>query len=209
MTGAGHLDRLAVCGIDRYYENYPEDANIEPETLADKRINGPEEESGRPVNAEQEAVWSELARLKKAGLIKKAGLAFSGSATLLDDLLKDRQEIDYVELPVNYKMGFSEGDLAQKYYTISRRRYKEILVRSPFAGGELAELDPGVFRQDKTPHSAIDWALRYVLSFPFVVTCVASTGDPAHAAEDMDAAERFRPLTEEEREQLRHIVEKL
>lgn len=208
-SGAGHLDRLAVCGIERYYENYPEDANIEPETLADKRINGPEEESGRPVNAEQEAVWSELARLKKSGLIKKAGLAFCGSATLLDDLLKDRKEIDYVELPVNYKTGFSEGDLAQKYYTISRRRYKEILVRSPFAGGELAELDPGVFRQDKTPHSAIDWALRYVLSFPFVVTCVASTGDPAHAAEDMDAAERFRPLTEEEREQLRHIVEKL
>ena len=194
-TGAGYLDRLAVCGIERYYEDYPEDTDLEPETLADKRIDGPEEETGRPVNPELEKVWAELARLKNAGLIKKAGIAFCGSATLLDDLLKDRREIDYVELPVNYKMGFSEGDLAQKYYTISRRRYKEILVRNPFAGGELTD--------------NVDWALRYVLSFPFVVTCVASTGDPAHAAEDMDAADRFRPLTEEEREQLRKAAERL
>ena len=155
-------------------------------------------------------------------MIKKAGLAFSGSATLLDDLLKDRQEVDYVELPVNYKMGFEEGDLAQKYYTIARRRYKEILVRSPFAGGELAELDKGMFRKDeesdishfhigkkerKALESAVDWALRYVLSFPFVVTCIASSGDPDHAAENMDAAERFRPLTEDERELLKKTAE--
>ena len=234
-TGAGYLDRLAVCGIEKYYADYPEDSNIEPETLADKRINGPEEESGRPVNNELEAVWAELGRLKKEGLIKKGGLAFCGSATLLDDLLKDRQEIEYVELPVNYKMGFAEGDLAQKYYTISRRRYKEILVRSPFAGGELAHLakatkavsDPqaegsdsaddvlrktmagyAMLKKDTAPRSAVDWALRYVLSFPFVVTCVASTGDPEHAAEDMDAAERFRPLNEEEREKLKQMLVK-
>ncbi len=199
-TGAGYLDRLAVSGVERYYSDYPEDENIEPETLADKRIDGPEGESGRPVNPKLEGVWTELGKLKKAGVIRKAGLAFNGSATLLDDLLKDRQEIDYVELPVNYKMGLSDGDLAQKYYTISRRRYKEILVRSPFAGGELASID------DAAPHGAIDWALRYVLSFPFVVTCVASTGDPDHAREDMDAAERFRPLTEEDRERLKQAV---
>ena len=226
-SGAGYLDRLAVCGIERYYGNYPEDANIDPETLADKRIDGPEEESDRPVSEELQAVWAELGRLKEAGLIRKGGLAFCGSATLLDDLLKDRQEIDYVELPVNYKMGFSEGDLAQKYYTISRRRYKEILVRSPFAGGELthpswieedhqAEEADGtddvlrrsmagyaMLKKDTAPHSAVDWALRYVLSFPFVVTCVASTGDPEHAVEDMDSAGRFRPLSEDDREKLK------
>ena len=230
-SGAGYLDRLAVCGIERYYGNYPEDANIDPETLADKRIDGPEEESGRPVSEELQAVWAELGRLKEAGLIRKGGLAFCGSATLLDDLLKDRQEIDYVELPVNYKMGFSEGDLAQKYYTISRRRYKEILVRSPFAGGELAQLSYdeaedqtegregkddvlrrsmagyAMLKKDAAPHSAVDWALRYVLSFPFVVTCVASTGDPEHAAEDMDSADRFRPLSEDDREKLKKISE--
>jgi hypothetical protein len=181
-------------------------------------------------------------------------------------------------------MGFSEGDLAQKYYTISRRRYKEILVRSPFDGGELARLDEDAFRnggdqlykqevssvaadngqrnagdgqgaadngkraagdgrvaadngqghadggnedaakstetlrktmagyallkKHHAPKSAVDWALRYVLSFPFVVTCVASSGDPAHAEEDMEAAERFRPLTEEDRGRLKSAAEK-
>ena len=229
--GAGYLDRLAVCGIERYYGDYPEDANIDPETLADKRIDGPEEASGRPVSAELQSVWEELRKLKAKGLIRKGGLAFCGSATLLDDLLKDRQEIEYVELPVNYRMGFSEGDLAQKYYTISRRRYKEILVRSPFAGGELARpswaekaehSDDGeasedilrktmagyaMLKKDTAPRSAVDWALRYVLSFPFVVTCVASTGDPEHAAENMDAADRFRPLTEEDREELKQLME--
>lgn len=230
-SGAGYFDRLAVCGVERYYSDYPEDANIDPETLADKRIDGPEEESGRPVNKELQAVWKTLGKLKQAGHIKKAGLAFSGSATLLDDLLKDRQEIDYVELPVNYKMGFQEGDLAQKYYTISRRRYKEILVRSPFAGGELAQLSYdeaedraegregkddvlrrsmagyAMLKKDAAPHSAVDWALRYVLSFPFVVTCVASTCDPEHAAEDMDSADRFRPLSEEDRDKLKIMSE--
>ena len=64
-------------------------------------------------------------------------------------------------------------------------------------------------KQETAPRSAVDWALRYVLSFPFVVTCIASTGDPEHAAEDMDAAERFRPLTEEQREELRQIANRL
>ena len=64
-----------------------------------------------------------------------------------------------------------------------------------------------MLKKDTAPRSAVDWALRYVLSFPFVVTCVASTGDPEHAAENMDAADRFRPLTEEDREELKQLME--
>lgn len=239
-SGAGYLDRLAVNGVERFYPSYPEDENIDPETLADKRIDGPQEKTAKPGSAFLDDIWSVVNDLKKNGLVKKAGLAFNGSATLLDDLLKERQEIDYVELPVNYLMGTSEGDLAQKYYTISRRRYKEILVRSPFAGGRLTDMGTeaekvlGISRDgskagsgnDETesgkarftmagyammkkadaPASAVDWALRYVLSYPFVVISVASTGDPEHAAENLDAAERFRPLTEEDRDKLKEAV---
>ena len=239
-SGAGCFDRLAVNGVERFYPSYPEDANIDPETLADKRLDGPQEETAKPGSAFLENIWSVIRDLKEKGLIKKAGLAFNGSATLLDDMLKERQEIDYVELPVNYLMGMSKGDLAQKYYTISRRRYKEILVRSPFAGGCLTELSAeeekilgispdedrnksgkdaaeaerarftmagyAMMKKTNAPSSAVDWALRYVLSYPFVVISVASTGDPDHAAENMDSAERFRPLTEEDREKLKEAA---
>lgn len=243
LTGAGCLDRLAVSGIEGL-AGAKEDPDLEPETLADKRIDGPEDQAANASyeTEELDLIWKKLGELKRKGLIKKAGIAFSGTPSLLDELLKNHTVIDYVELPVNYRMGTGEANLAQKYYTISRRRYKEILVRSPFDGGRLAAPDEeakeilGLYEQDAVgaggatdddssenaedeilrhsmagyamlkkqarPKTAIDWALRYVLSFPFVVTCVAATGDPEHAEENMDAAERFRPLTEEDRKVL-------
>lgn len=232
-TGAGYFDRVSVSGTERLYGAYPEKEELTPEVLADKRIDGPEDEPSVRSSKAADAVWEEIGRLKKKGLIKKAGIAFGGSPSLLDDILKEKQEIDYVELPVNYRLGLSDGDLAQKYYTISRRRYKEILVRSPFDGGKLAEplsqikngaekaddeltnsgVDPmqtmagyTMMKKDSAPKTAVDWALRYVLSYPFVVICVASTGDLEHARENMEAAKRFRPLSEEDREKLVRIV---
>ena len=241
-TGAGYFDRLAVSGIERY-EVIPVDPGLEQEALADKRIVNPGEADPTTEVEEPAAkeMWNYLAGLKEKGLIRKAGLAFSGDPVLLDILLKDHAELDYVELPVNYRMGLSASDLAQKYYTISRRRYKEILVRSPFDGGELADLSDEVrdvlglkneadeqtetdtvaedeilrhsmagyamLKKEAAPKSCVDWALRYVLSFPFVVTCVAATGDPEHAMENNAAADSFRPLTEDDRELLVKAVE--
>ena len=250
-TGAGYLDRLAVSETEKYAD-IPNDPSFDNEAMADKRIINPEETDGtfneRPELAE---AWNTLAKLKKKGLIRKAGLAFAGPPMLLDTILMKHQEIDYVELPVNYRMGLGESDLAQKYYTISRRRYKEILVRSPFDGGPLADNEHakaalGLVEPDKAeaagvradkeaaeretasssddeilrhsmagyammkktaaPKSFVDWALRYVLSFPFVVICVASTCEPDHARENMKAAESFRPLTEDDRKKLAEVV---
>ena len=232
VVGAGYLDRRSVSGTERLYEEFPENEELTPEVLADKRIDGPEDEAPVRSSIEADAVWEEVGRLKKLGLVKKAGIAFSGSPSLFDDILKEKQEIDYVELPVNYRLGLSEGDLAQKYYTISRRRYKEILVRSPFDGGALAEplgseedvlkkdmrkegVDPmqtmagyAMMKKESAPKTAVDFALRYVLSYPFVVICIASSGDPEHAKEDMEAAERFRPLSEEDREKLKELADR-
>ena len=243
LTGAGYLDRLAVSGIESL-AGAKDDPDLDPETLADKRIDGPDKQDASALyeTEELDRIWKKLGELKRKKLIKKTGIAFSGTPSLLDELLKNHTVIDYVELPVNYRMGTGEADLAQKYYTISRRRYKEILVRSPFDGGRLAALNEdakevlGLCKQDTgsrgssqtetgsenaddeilrhsmagyamlkkqtRPKTAVEWALRYVLSFPFVVICVASTGDPEHAKENMDTSERFRPLTEEDRKLL-------
>ena len=237
LTGAEYLDRLAVSGIEEL-AGAKDDPNLDPETLADKRIDGPDEQAANSSYEAKEldAIWKRLSELKRKGLVKKAGIAFSGSPSLLDELLKNHSVIDYVELPVNYRMGLDEGDLAQKYYTISRRRYKEILVRSPFDGGRLARLDDeqmkalgitagapvshnvegddvlrhsmagyAMLKKAEAPASAVEWALRYVLSFPFVVTCVAATGNPEHVMENNLAADNFRPLKEEDREKLKDV----
>ena len=230
LSGAGYFDRVSVAGTEALYGDYPERGELTPEVLADKRIDGPEDEPARPSGEDAEAVWEKVRRLKESGAVRKAGLTFSGSPSLFDDILKGRPEIDYVELPVNYRIGLSESDLAQKYYTIARRRYKEIIVRSPFDGGSLLSLSEeagrilgigeapceseddrklrrtmagyAMLKKEGMPKTACDWALRYVLSYPFVVICIASTGDPEHAGENTEASERFRPLSEEDRDRL-------
>ena len=63
-----------------------------------------------------------------------------------------------------------------------------------------------MLKKQTRPKTAVEWALRYVLSFPFVVICVASTGDSEHAKENMDTSERFRPLTEEDRKLLAKVA---
>ena len=63
-----------------------------------------------------------------------------------------------------------------------------------------------MMKKTAAPKSAVDWALRYVLSFPFVVICVASTCELDHARENMKAAETFRPLTEDDRKILAEAI---
>lgn len=70
-SGAGCFDRLAVNGVERFYPSYPEDANIDPETLADKRLDGPQEETAKPGSAFLENIWSVIRDLKREGADKE------------------------------------------------------------------------------------------------------------------------------------------
>ena len=212
-------DRLLISGLEKYYDD-----SVSKEAL---RMAGADD--AKALGSDLTAmIFSRLEDLKHSGKVMKAGIGFSGEPDLLDHILKDNPSLDFVELTVNYRSAFREDEKSQKYYTISRRRYKEILVSSVFDGGVLAEELPSgasgkgkdeeepkptdtmagyaMLKEMNKPKSPVDWALRYVLSLPFVTVCVAATKDPDHAREDLDAADRFRPLSEEEQSALRSSI---
>ena len=63
-----------------------------------------------------------------------------------------------------------------------------------------------MLKKEQAPKTPVEWATRYVLSLPFVTVCIASTGDPEHARENLAAAEDFRPLSEEQQETLKRAA---
>lgn len=81
-----------------------------------------------------------LQRKKEEGYIKKLGFSFHADAALLEQILRDYPDFDFVQLQINYLDWESENIQSRKCYEIARKYNKDIVVMEPVKGGTLAKL---------------------------------------------------------------------
>ncbi len=79
---------------------------------------------------------------KKAGLVKHIGFSFHDNAELLDKVLTEHPEMEFVQLQINYLDWESEGVQSRKCYEVATKHGKPVIVMEPVKGGTLANV-PG------------------------------------------------------------------
>ena len=71
---------------------------------------------------------------KKQGLVKHIGFSFHDGAELLDRVLTEHPEMEFVQLQINYLDWDSLGVRARECYEVAVRYGKKVLVMEPVKG---------------------------------------------------------------------------
>lgn len=147
---------------------------------------------------------------KKAGIVKQVGFSFHDSAELLEEILKDHPEVDFVQLQINYIDWEDDGIQSRKCYEVAVRHGKKVIVMEPVKGGNLANVPKGVADLFKTMHpmaSPASWAIRFAASLEHVFMVLSGMSDLNQLQDNMGYMEMFEPLSNEEHRIINKAVE--
>ena len=153
-------------------------------------------------------LWDYAQRQREAGLIKHVGFSFHSDPELLDQLLLEHPEVDFVQLQLNYADWESASVMSRQNYEVARRHGKPIVVMEPVKGGKLANPPREAARlmREASPHmSCASWAVRFVASLEGILTVLSGMSNLAQMQDNLSYMRDFRPLDERERALIRRV----
>lgn len=151
-----------------------------------------------------------LQEKKRQGLVKHIGFSFHDHADVLERILTEHPEMEFVQLQINYLDWDSQGVQARQCYETAVRFGKPVIVMEPVKGGTLAQVPEQVeqmFRQVHPDWSASSWAIRFAASLNNVKVVLSGMSNLEQLRDNIGYMEHFQPLTEEEQAVVRKAVE--
>ncbi|MBQ9031062.1 MAG: aldo/keto reductase [Parasporobacterium sp.] len=143
------------------------------------------------------------------GRIRHLGFSFHSSAKLLDRILTEHPEVEFVQIPFNYIDCESELVQAMASYEVIRRHGKLAVFMEPVKGGGLSMVPAAVEKKLKemNPNASIaSWAIRFAGSFDGVICNLSGMSTLEQVKDNIHTVQTLEPLSDHEKQQLREVV---
>lgn len=152
--------------------------------------------------AEQFETFGFVREKKREDKIKKVGMSFHDTPELLDEILvKYGDQIDFVQLQINYIDWENLGIQSRRCWEVARKHAKPIVVMEPLKGGNLAVVpeEAEALMKSCAPDAPVpSWALRFAASQEGVFMVLSGMNTMEQVLQNTDAMRDFKPLSREE-----------
>lgn len=144
-----------------------------------------------------------MKQLKAEGKAKRIGFSFHDKAALLDEILTNHPEMEFVQLQINYVDWEDETIQSRQCYEVAVRHQKPVIVMEPVKGGALANVPEEARRLFEGCHpdwSPAAWAIRFAASLEHVFMVLSGMSNEAQLADNTGFMQDFVPLSAREHE---------
>ena len=142
-----------------------------------------------------------MQRWKDEGKIRHIGFSFHDSADVLDRILSEHPEVEFVQIALNYLDWEHASVQARACYETIRRHGKQVVVMEAVKGGTLASVpeDVEAFLREANPsRSPVDWSLLFDASLDGVLSVLSGMSDVEQVEQNVRCLSDFTPLSADE-----------
>lgn len=152
-----------------------------------------------------------IPQLKREGRVRHFGMSFHDKAEVLDRILTEQPELEFVQLQFNYLDYEDPVVESRKCYEVCVKHGKRVSVMEPVKGGALAELpaDAGAILDALGGGSHASYALRFAEGFENVYMVLSGMSSIEQMRDNLATMSDFRPLDETELAAVRKVAETL
>lgn len=150
---------------------------------------------------EKTHLFDHLRRWKEEGRAKHIGFSFHSSAALLDRILDEHPEVDFVQIAVNPIDWESELVQAAECYEVIRRHGKKVVIMEAVKGGGLSKLPDeaeALLKAIRPDDSISSWSLRFSLQMEDVIAVLSGMSTMQQMEDNIATAKSSEPLSAEE-----------
>lgn len=157
----------------------------------------------------QYGCWDWAQRMKAEGKIRHFGFSYHDDAELLDQILTEHPEVEFVQLQLNYLDWENPVVQARRNYEVCRKHGVAVNVMEPVKGGTLANLPPEaqqLLDDSDSESNAAGLALRFARDLDGMMVILSGMSSDEQMKENLDEMADFKPLSDSERRTIDEIT---
>ena len=157
-------------------------------------------------------LWDWAAELAKEGKVRHWGFSFHDNADVLDKILTEHPEPEFVQLQINYADWENPSIQSRRCWEVARAHGKPVVIMEPVKGGTLADPPEAVaqiLREADPERSPVEWALRFAMNTEGLITALSGMSSIEQLRANIAIWKALTPLSDDELSVLAAAREKL